>query len=250
MRALITGASSGIGRDIARELSERGYNLIIVARNVEALNKLKDELKTDVKVIPKDLSSVEKCKELYEEVQGQVDILINNAGFGDFGEFWNTDLDKELDMIDLNIKAVQVLTKLFLKDMIEKNSGYILNVASIAGFMPGPLMATYYSSKAYIVNLSRAIQKELKEKKSNVKLSVLCPGPVKTNFNNVANVKFSIKPLSSEYVAKYSVEKMLKNKKVIIPGTFTKILRVLAKISPTSVGMHFVYKNQKRKNNN
>ena len=250
MRALITGASSGIGRDIARELSKRGYDLIIVARNVEALNKLKDELKTDVKVIPKDLSSVEKCKELYEEVQGQVDILINNAGFGDFGEFWETDLDKELGMIDLNIKAVQVLTKLFLKGMMKKDSGHILNVASIAGFMPGPLMATYYSSKAYIVNLSRAIQKELKEKKSNVKLSVLCPGPVETNFNNVANVKFSIKPLSSEYVAKYSIEKMLKNKKVIIPGTFTKILRVLAKISPTSVGMYFVYKNQKRKNNN
>lgn len=250
MRALITGASSGIGRDIARELSKRGHDLIIVARNVEALNKLKAELKTDVKVIQKDLSSVEKCKELYEEVQGQVDILINNAGFGDCGEFWNTDLEKELGMIDLNIKAVQVLTKLFLKDMMKKNSGHILNVASIAGFMPGPLMATYYSSKAYIVNLSRAIQKELKEKKSNVKLSVLCPGPVKTNFNNVANVKFSIKPLSSEYVAKYSVEKMLKNKKVIIPGTFTKILRVLAKISPTSVGMYFVYKNQKRKNNN
>ena len=250
MRALITGASSGIGRDIARELSKRGYDLIIVARNVEALNKLKDELKTDIKVIPKDLSSVEKCKELYEEVQGQVDVLINNAGFGDFGEFWNTDLEKELGMIDLNIKAVQVLTKLFLKDMMKKNSGHILNVASIAGFMPGPLMATYYSSKAYIVNLSRAIQKELKEKKSNVKLSVLCPGPVKTNFNNVANVRFSIKPLSSEYVAKYSIEKMLKNKKVIIPGTFTKILRGLAKISPTSVGMYFVYKNQKRKNNN
>lgn len=250
MRALITGASSGIGRDIARELSKRGYDLIIVARNVEALNKLKAELKTDVKVIQKDLSSVEKCKELYEEVQGQVDILINNAGFGDFGDFWNTNLDKELGMIDLNIKAVQVLTKLFLKEMMEKNSGHILNVASIAGFMPGPLMATYYSSKAYIVNLSRALQKELKEKKSNVKLSVLCPGPVNTNFNNVANVKFSIKPLSSEYVAKYSIEKMLKNKKVIIPGIFTKILRVLSKIAPTSVGMYFVYKNQKRKNNN
>ena len=250
MRALITGASSGIGRDIARELSKRGYDLIIVARNVEALNNLKSELKTDVKVIQKDLSSVEKCKELYEEVQGQVDILINNAGFGDFGEFWNTDLDKELDMIDLNIKAVQVLTKLFLKDMIEKNSGYILNVASIAGFMPGPLMATYYSTKNYVVRLSEAIREELRREKSNVKLSVLCPGPVKTNFNNVANVKFSIKPLSSEYVAKYSVEKMLKNKKVIIPGTFTKILRVLGKISPTSVGMYFVYKNQKRKNNN
>ena len=247
MRALITGASSGIGRDIARELSKKGYDLIIVARNTEALNKLKEELKTDVRVISKDLSSVENCKELYEEVKGQVDILINNAGFGDFGEFWTTDIDKELGMIDINIKAVQILTKLFLKDMVEKNNGHILNVASIAGFMPGPLMATYYSSKAYILNLSRAIQKELKESKSNVKVSVLCPGPVKTNFNNIANVNFSIKAVSSEYVAKYAVEKMLKNKKVIIPGMTTKILRVLAKIAPTSVGMYFVYKNQKRK---
>lgn len=111
-------------------------------------------------------------------------------------------------------------------------------------------MATYYSSKAYILNLSRAIQKELKESKSNVKVSVLCPGPVKTNFNNIANVNFSIKAVSSEYVARYAVEKMLKNKKVIIPGMTTKILRVLAKIAPTSVGMYFVYKNQKKKNNN
>lgn len=250
MRALVTGASSGIGRDIARELSKKGYDLIIVARNTESLNKLKEELKTDVKVISKDLSSVENCKELYEEVKGQVDVLVNNAGFGDFGEFWTTDIDKELGMIDINIKAVQILTKLFLKDMFEKNNGHILNVASIAGFMPGPLMATYYSSKAYILNLSRAIQKELKESKSNVKVSVLCPGPVKTNFNNIANVNFSIKAVSSEYVARYAVEKMLKNKKVIIPGMTTKILRVLAKIAPTSVGMYFVYKNQKKKNNN
>lgn len=247
MRALVTGASSGIGRDIARELSKRGYDLIIVARNVEALNKLKEELKTDVKVIQKDLGIVENCKELYKEVEGQVDVLVNNAGFGDCGEFWNTDLDKELGMIDLNIKAVQVLTKLFLKDMMKKDRGHILNVASIAGFMPGPLMATYYSSKAYILNLSRAVQEELKKKKSNVKLSVLCPGPVETNFNNVANVKISIKPLSSEYVAKYAVDKMLKNKKVIVPGKLTKVLRVLAKIAPTSIGMHFVYKNQTKK---
>lgn len=247
MKALITGASSGIGRDIARELSKNGYDLVIVARDTDALNKLKDELETNVEVITKDLSSIENCKELYKEVGNDIDILINNAGFGEFGEFWHTDLEKELDLIGVNIKAVHVLTKLFITDMVKRNSGHILNVASMAGFMPGPLMATYYSSKAYVLNLSRAIQKELKMKKSKVQLSVLCPGPVSTNFNNVANVKFSLKPLSSEYVAKYAVNKMLKGKEVIIPGTFTKLLKVLSKLSPTNLGMYFVYKNQTRK---
>lgn len=247
MKALITGASSGIGRDIARELSKKGYDLIIVARNVDALNQLKDELKTNVEVIAKDLSIVENCYELYKQVGGNIDILVNNAGYGTFGEFWNTDMDKELGMIDVNVKAVHVLTKLFLQDMEKRNSGHILNVSSIAGFTPGPLMATYYASKAYVLNLSRAIKVELKKKKSKVKISVLCPGPVSTNFNDVANVKFSIKPLSSEYVAKYAVDKMLKGKHIIIPGILTKIMRVLAKIMPTSIVMNVVYKNQTRK---
>lgn len=247
MKALVTGASSGIGRDIARELSEKGYDLVIVARNTEALNNLKDELKTNVEVITKDLSILENCKELHEKVGQDIDILINNAGFGDFGEFWNTNLEKELNLIDVNIRAMHILTKLFLQDMVKRKKGYILNVASIAGFMPGPLMATYYASKAYVLNLSRAIQMELKKKKSNVRLSVLCPGPVSTNFNNVANVKFSLKPLSSEYVAKYAVNELLKGKEVIIPGTFTKTLKILSKISPTNLGMRVVYKNQTRK---
>ena len=190
MKALVTGASSGIGRDMAKYLSSLGYDIIAVARDGEALNKLKQNLQTNMEIISMDLSEEEDCKELYNTVKNKkIDILVNNAGFGDFGEFADTDLDKDMKMINVNIKAVHILTKLFLKDMVKRNSGHILNVASIAGFMPGPLMATYYSTKAYIVRFTQSIYTELKKKKSKVKISVLCPGPVNTNFNKVAKVK-------------------------------------------------------------
>ena len=234
MWSLITGASSGIGRDMARYLSKLGYDLVIVARNKEALENLKNELNTNVEVIAMDLCDKENCYKLYEQAK-DIDILINNAGFGVFGHFVETDLDKEVSLIQTNIIAVHILTKLYLKDMVKKNKGHILNVASIAGFMPGPLMATYYASKNYVVSLTRAINKELKKSKSNVKMSLLCPGPVNTNFNNVANVRFKVKGLSSEYVAKYAVDKMLKGKLVIVPGLLIKIAKVLAKISPTAI---------------
>ena len=246
MKALITGASSGIGRDMARELSKREYDLVIVARDEQKLIELKNELKTNVEVITMDLSNEENCKKLYEQAK-DIDILINNAGFGTFGEFTKTDLDKEINLININITAVQILTKLYLKDMKEKNAGHILNVASIAAFMPGPLMATYYSSKAYVLRLSEAIREELRKEKSNVKISVLCPGPVNTNFNNVADVKFNLHSLTSEYVAKYAVEKMLKNKFIIAPGITIKFLRFITKISPNNIITKFVYKMQERK---
>lgn len=248
MKALVTGASSGIGRDIARYLSSLGYDIIAVARDGQALNKLKEELSTKVEIISIDLKDEEACKSLYESVKNKkIDILVNNAGFGDFGEFVDTNLDKELEMIDVNIKAVHILTKLFLKDMVKRNSGHILNVASIAGFMPGPLMATYYSTKAYIVRLTQSIYTELKKKKSKVKISVLCPGPVNTNFNQVANVKFNLKGLSSEYVAKYGIDNMLKGKLIIISGTTIKIARFLAKISPEKLVSRICMKMQERK---
>lgn len=233
MKALVTGASSGIGRDIARYLSNLGYDIIAVARDGVALSKLKEELKTNVETISIDLADADACKQLYKLVKNKnIDILVNNAGFGDFGEFTNTDLDKELNMIDVNVKAVHILTKLFLQDMVKRDSGYILNVASIAGFMPGPLMATYYSTKAYIVRLTQSLYTELKKRKSKVKISVLCPGPVNTNFNKVANVHFNLKGQSSKSVAKYAVDKMLKGKLIILPGIKIKLARFLAKISP------------------
>lgn len=247
MRALITGASSGIGRDIARELDKRGYDLILVSRDREKLENVQKSLSgKNIEIIPMDLEIAENCKKLHE-MTGDIDILINNAGFGVFGNFTETDLDKEISLINTNITAVHILTKLYLKDMVKKNSGHILNVASIAGFMPGPLMEGYYASKSYVVRLTEGIRAELKKAKSKVKLSLLCPGPVNTNFNNVAGVKFNLYSLSSEKVAKYAVDKMLKNKFMIVPGIGIKILRVLAKISPNNITSKFVYLMQERK---
>lgn len=248
MEALVTGASSGIGRDMARELSHRGYNIIAVARDGNKLEKLKEELSTKVEIIAIDLADSEACKKLYKLVKNkQIDIVINNAGFGEFGEFQTTNLEKEISMIQTNITAMHILTKLFLQDMLKKDKGYILNVASIAGFMPGPLMATYYSTKAYIVRLTQSIYTELKKKKSNVSISVLCPGPVATNFNNVAGVKFNLKSMSSEYVARYAIRKMLKRKLIILPGIKIKLARILAKISPEKLVARVCYHMQEKK---
>lgn len=248
MKALITGASSGIGRDIALELSKKGYDLILVARNKKELENTASMCKTKTQIYVTDLSVMDNCKELYNKFK-DIDILINNAGYGLFGMFNETDLDNELNMIDLNIKSVHVLTKLYLKDMISKNSGRILNVASSAAFLPGPLMNTYYSTKSYVFRLTTAIFEELRRMKSNVKVSVLCPGPVDTNFNNVAGVKFGFKSLSSKYVASYAVRKMLKNKLVIVPGFINKINKILCKIVPLNLLLKVGYNVQRKKEN-
>lgn len=219
---------------------------MIVARNQDSLEQLKSELATNVKIESMDLAKEENCISLFENNK-DIDILINNAGFGDFGKFDETDLQKELSMIDTNIKSLHILSKLYLTEMKKKNSGRILNVASIAGFMSGPLMATYYATKNYVVSLSKAINKELKKDGSKVNVSVLCPGPVNTNFDNVANVKFSLKGLSSEYVAKYAIDQMLKDKKVIIPGKMMKLIYVGNKLSPDCLSLEIAYHSQKRK---
>lgn len=246
MKALVTGASSGIGRDIAKELAKINVDLILVSRDLDKLNEVKNQIQNvSVKVIPKDLSNEKNCKDLYEEVKDEnIDLLINNAGFGVFGEFTETSLEKELDMIKTNLVAMHILTKLFLQDMKKQDKGYILNVASIAGYMPGPLMAAYYSTKAYVVRLTQAIKEELKYEKSKVKVGVLCPGPVDTNFNNVADVKFKAKALTSEYVARYTVNKILKNKFYIIPGWQIKAVRIFSKIIPDSLMAKMAYKVQ------
>lgn len=248
MKALITGASSGIGRDMARYLSVRGYDLVLVARSKDKLEELKKELNTKVSIIPLDLGSVDNCKKLYDQVKGEnIDILINNAGFGDIGSFRKTDMNKELDMIDLNIKAVHVLTKLFLNDFVKRNSGYILNVSSSAAFQPGPLMATYYSTKSYVYHLTLALYEEIRHMNSKVHISCLCPGPVDTNFNNVANCEFKVKSLSSEYVAKYAIDKMFKNKLVIVPGFGIKMLYIFGRIIPMKLKLKMTYNIQYRK---
>ncbi len=246
MRALITGASSGIGRDMARYLSKLGYDLVIVARRRDLLEELKQDLKTDVKIECMDLSSQENCEKLFAANQ-EIDLLINNAGFGDFGKFEETNLEKELAMIDTNIKSLHILTKLYVKQMKQKNHGKILNVASIAGFMSGPMMATYYATKNYVVSLSKAINKELQKDASKVSVSVLCPGPVNTNFDKVANVNFSLKGLSSEYVAKYAIDQTLRGTKIIIPGTMMKLIYLGNKLAPACISLEIAYHSQKRK---
>ena len=248
MKALVTGASSGIGKEIAIYLDKLGYEVILVARNKEKLESVAKTLTHKPKIIVMDLQQVEDMKSLYVLVKNDdIDILVNNAGFGLCGNFTDIELSKELEMIDINIKAVHILTKLFLKDMKRKNKGYILNVASSAAFESGPLMATYYSTKSYIYRLSETINYELKKEKVNVHVSCLCPGPVDTNFNNVANVKFAVKPLKADYVAKYAVDKMLKNKMLIIPGLKMKLAKFFGRFLSDKALMRITYRIQKRK---
>lgn len=248
MKALITGASSGIGRDIARYLGSLGHELILVGRNKEKLESLQKELKVKSTVVIVDLSDSTKVKELYILAKNfDIDILVNNAGFGVFGEFSETDLNKELEMINTNITAVHLLTKLFLRDMKKKDSGYILNVASSAAFGPGPLMATYYATKAYVNNLTEAIHEELRRSNSNVHIASLCPGPVDTNFNNVAGVSFSVKPLSSEEVSKYAIDSLFKGKVVIVPGLLMKLTLFIRRFVSRSLMRKITYNIQKKK---
>ena len=235
MKALITGASSGMGKDMAKYLASLGYDLIVVSRDKEKLASIYKDEKVKVTIIDMDLTSTDNCIKLHEMLKKEnIDILINNAGFGDAGKFTKTNLDKELEMIDLNIKSYHILTKLFLTDFVKRDYGRILNVASIAGFMYGPYMATYYATKNYVVSLTLGIIRELKKDKSKVKVSLFCPGPVRTNFNNVANVKFNIGSISSEYASIYAIDNMFKNKEVIVPPNM-KLAKLLVKIVPYNI---------------
>ena len=248
MKALVTGASSGIGLEMAKYLDSLGYEIILVARDKEKLESVAATLTNKPKIIVMDLAKMDDIKSLYVLVKNDnIDVLVNNAGFGVCGYFGETDLNRELDMIDTNIKAVHALTKLFLKDMKRKDSGYILNVASSAAFQSGPLMATYYATKSYVYRLTEAIWYELKKQNSNVHISCLCPGPVDTNFNKVANVKFSVKPLQADYVAKYAIDKMFKNKLLIIPGFSIKCVKIFGKFLSDKALMRMTYRIQKRK---
>ncbi len=247
MKMLITGASSGLGRDFAKYASNRGYELILVSRSKEKLEELKSTLKTKVDIEVMDLSVKENCYALYEKYKGKVNILINNAGFGTFGNFYETPLDTELNMIDLNVNALHILTKLFLQDFVKRDYGRILNVSSLAAFEPGPLMATYYATKSYVYNLTMAIYEELRREKKNVNISVLCPGPTKTGFNDRANVKFGVRSLNSEYVVKYTMDKMFKNKLLIIPSFRMRLAVFANRIISRKLMLKIIYKIQKSK---
>ena len=197
-------------------MKDLGYDLILTASDENRLAKVAKNIGGKIETIVCDLRYEEEVYKLYDKVKDEnIDILVNNAGFGLFGDFVKTDLDRELEMIEVNIKAVHILTKLFLRDFYERDSGFILNVASSAGFMAGPHLDTYYATKNYCLKLTLGIYEELRRAKSNVHISALCPGPVDTNFNRVAKGIFKIKGANKDYVAKYGIDKMLKGKLII-----------------------------------
>lgn len=249
MKALVTGASSGIGYDMSCYLASKNIDLIIVARRKDRLESIKKKYpNVDIRVIELDLSDYKNLDILVEKVSDEnIDILINNAGFGLFGTFDKTDIDTEMKMIDVNIRAVHYLTKHYLKKFIKKDKGYILNVASSAGFMAGPKLSTYYATKNYCLRLSEAIYQELKEINSHVHMSVLCPGPVDTEFNRVAHGKFNTKSASSKYVAKYAIDKMFKKKLIIVPTIKIKLVVFFIRFIPTKLLLKFTSLIQERK---
>lgn len=243
MQALITGASTGIGYHMALYLSNIGYDLILVSRNINTIDKT--SFKTNIKTYSYDLSNTDNCYKLYNKIKNEkIDIIINNAGFGAFGNYQEDNLEKEINMIDLNIKGSHILTKLFINN---SNTKHILNVSSTAGILPaGPLMSTYYATKSYIYSYSLALYEELRRNNSNAHISILCPGPVATNFNNRMGVNIG-KGKKPEKVAKYAIKKMLKNKLVIIPGIKEKLGIFLARFIPTKLLLKITYNYQTKK---
>ena len=242
MRALITGSSSGLGREIAYYLASLNIDLILVARRKKRLESIKDKVNVDVKIYSLDLSIAKNIYRLFGKLSAEpIDILINNAGFGLFGDFTKTSLEDEIEMIDLNIKATHIITKLFL---LNNKEGYILNVSSASGFLAGPKMATYYATKNYILKLSLAIYEELRSNKSNISISVLCPGPFRSEFNKIAHSKFKLKSETSKVIAKYAIDKMFKRKLIIIPGVKIKLLLFLSRFLPYKLSLKIIYKIQ------
>jgi short-subunit dehydrogenase len=238
--ALITGASSGIGLDLARLMAAR-FDLIVTARNQTELAKLARELETQhgsrVHVIPADLARSEAPKEILAEVERRgltIDALINNAGFGAYGEFSQSDLLSDLGMIEVNIAALTALTRLALPGMVERRRGRIMNVASTAGFQPGPLMSVYYATKAYVIMFSEGIANELKG--SGVTVTCLCPGPTATQFAERANMQksrlFKLGAMTAMEVAKAGYEGMMAGKGLVIPGIMNKTLAFSVRFSP------------------
>jgi short-subunit dehydrogenase len=242
--ALITGASSGIGRDLAELFAQGGYNLVLVARNADRLGELATEFQSRFHVsavaVPIDLADPAAPEELYHLMEEQaiaIDVLVNNAGFGTNGPFAKSDLVAQLQMVQVNVTALTHLTRLFLPEMLRRKRGRILNVASTAAFQPGPLMAVYYASKAYVLSFTEAIAAELK--RSGVTVTALCPGPTITDFQRRAGIQnsrlFQANTMSSMAVAKAGYDGLMKGKTLVIPGVKNKVLAAAVRFTPRRV---------------
>ena len=247
--AVITGASSGIGAEFAKRLAKEGFPLVLVARRREKLEELAQSLDTESMVITADLSNMDECKRLMDELASKdIEIFINNAGFGYCGETLHIENQTELNMIDLNVKAMHLLSKLVLDKMVRKNRGYLLNVASSAGLLPaGPYMSTYYATKAYVSSFIRGVAEELRRVNSNVYIGCLCPGPVDTEFNKVANVEFALKGISAQTCANYAITQMFRKKITIVPTFQMKAMVVLSRFIPTKLYVRIAARQQHRK---
>ena len=244
MRALVTGASSGIGASIAKILSEKGYETILVARREDRLLELQKTLKTKSQVFVCDLSNTDDLENLVRSFP-DIDILVNNAGLGVYGEFTQTDFHKENLMIDVNIRALHFLMKKYIPLM--KTGGKILNIASAAAFCSGPLLSSYYAGKAYVLRLSNGVREELNQSKIPVSITVFCPGPVETEFGEVSGSDLGVGIITAEFAAKKAVSGMLKGKKTVVPTFTMKFTRVLAKVLPDTLLVKFMYGIQKKK---
>ena len=245
--ALVTGASGGIGLEIARVLAP-DHDLVLVARSAAKLETLSEEL-GGARVIAADLSDPSAVAKIVAEVPS-VDVLVNNAGVGDFGEFANADVDRTLAMIQLNVTSVTALARHYLPGMLERGSGRILNVASTASFLPGPLMAVYYATKAYVLSFSEAIAEEVRG--SGVTVTALCPGPTGTGFQAAADMELS--PLvagkklpSAAEVAAHGVAAMNKGDAIVVPGFMNKVMASSVRITPRPVIRRLVHKLQATK---
>ncbi|MDX2302993.1 MAG: SDR family oxidoreductase [Microscillaceae bacterium] len=243
--ALITGASNGIGLELAKVHASKGDHLVLVARNRAKLDELKSELerqyKVQVYVIAKDLSNNNAAQEVYDETQKQnirVDYLINNAGFGDFGMFVETNWQKELQMISLNITTLTQFTKLYLQDMVKRKKGKIMNVASTAAFQSGPTMAVYYATKAYVLSFSEAVDNEVR--KHGITITTLCPGATESGFQAAAAMEESAlvkgkKLPTAKQVAEYGYKTMMKGKTVAIHGFMNYIMANAVRFLPRNI---------------
>lgn len=251
---LLTGASSGIGYELAKLYASSGQNLILIARNIDRLKKVESELNkynVEIKILSLDISKDYDIEKLFNYVEINnlnINTLINNAGVGTFGDFKDIEWEKEEILIDINIKSLTRLTKYFLPKIIENKNGGILNVSSTAAFCSGPRMAAYYASKAYVLNLTEAIYEECKE--AGIKVSCLCPGPVKTGFQVKAGIKKSDAAkkylMEAEDVAKIAYKEFNKGKLIIIPGMKNKLLVLGNKLLPDSISRKIILKTNKK----